>query len=216
MKFQVKFTDELNTALTNIQTANVALRLAGAKRLSFYSRRELGWNCLCVREWFLNEKNKAVLTSVVFNEDDERVLDNLLSTMNFFYSRYITHSMWKSLYDYAVDSECKEWLRTIAEKFINHGAFSAVKQAAFILAEIGDSRAWDIFGNLLKKRASISAWVCLACGLYAKNSMTAKQRDALIQTFETIIAKSKNKSVCHKAEQAKIYLSELIFEKERL
>ena len=59
LKLKAKTFSELDEALRNLHSHDPKIRKKGEKRLSSNARRELGWNCLPVKEWFLNENNKA-------------------------------------------------------------------------------------------------------------------------------------------------------------
>ena len=65
IKSRESIISELNLALSQISSVDLELRKKGEKVLSYNSRRELGWKCLPVREWFLDDDNKDKLFDLI-------------------------------------------------------------------------------------------------------------------------------------------------------
>ncbi|NRS90901.1 hypothetical protein HNQ02_003852 [Flavobacterium sp. 7E] len=183
---------DLNTALENIKSADLKTRKLGEKRLSSNSRRELGWNCLPIREWFLNDTNKSEIKEVIKNEKDEKLLSGLLLTVCFFYERFIIHQMWKSIFDKKIESEYINWLKEITEFHIANESSIVKTEVAYILAILKDNKSWDIYNELLIKKNSISNKLYFACYRYAEYSITKKQIENFILNLDIIELKTKN------------------------
>lgn len=102
LKFKESILTELNNALVNLGSDDPKVRKKGEKTLSSNSRRELGWNCLPIRDWFLDANNQEALFGVIKHESEDKLLAGYLSTLVFFYERYVTHSMWEEIHDASV------------------------------------------------------------------------------------------------------------------
>jgi hypothetical protein len=192
---------ELDNALRNLQSDDVALRKQGAKRLSWNSRKELGWNCYPVRIWFLDPGNKEELFRLTGIEPDIKTQSDLLLTLGFFYNRYMIHPFWKEVVTEPELQSYNARLLSFAEGFIENPSPEIRYGVACILAMLEDGRAWDIYHELIQKRANMTAGLRLD-GHYAVKSMSSSQSKKLIATLGEIAAKTKNKSVKREAESA--------------
>ena len=148
-KRKSKFQTELNAALVNIRNTDEAMRLKGAKRLSYNSRRELGVCSLGIREWFWNEDIRNELTSICLEECDAKVLYYLLSALKFLYSRYLSHHMWDDFEGLRTKEDeliYIQWVLHIVEKCQPLSLDVKVEMAG-IFAICRDKRAWDVYSQ---------------------------------------------------------------------
>ncbi|MGB0931133.1 MAG: hypothetical protein ACPGVB_10175 [Chitinophagales bacterium] len=195
--------NDLNTALSNLKSDDPKIRKKGEKRLSSNARRELGWNCITVREWFLDDSNKTKIYKVIQDEKADKLLAGYLLTLSFFYERYIDHDMWDEIYEKQVEVTYKKWIKSITDLYSDYKSSLVKKEIAYLLAIIGDNKAWDIFNELIKRKNSISGWVFFACSRYAEKSINQKQLKELIITFDSIIKKTNNPKVKREVNKAK-------------
>ncbi len=209
IKTKKKFLLDLDTALQNIKSDDSKIRKLGEKRLSSNARRELGWNCLPIREWFLDKKNQIEIYNAIQIETDDKLIAGYLLTLSFFYERYIIHPMWEEIFIKEVQLEYQEWLKTIIKIHIHNKSTLVKKEVATLLAIVGDNRAWDIFNELLLKKNSLSGWVYSTLSVYAINSIVEEQINILIKTFDIIIKKTTNATVKRDAIGAKEKCSKL-------
>ena len=198
-KRKLKYLGELNTALGNLKSTDVTVRLIGAKRLSYHSRRELGVDLLCVREWFSSELIRTELSKICATEADDKVLQHSLIALYFIYERYIIHEMWLKDYFFTLEEIKRDefnyiqWVLPIAEACYRFSAAIFVKEVlARIFAICRDSRAWDIYIEILPKKSAYCGWGRKICSQYARYSITESQKDDLVQALDKIIAKVKN------------------------
>ncbi|MCL2023094.1 MAG: hypothetical protein FWG82_01845 [Oscillospiraceae bacterium] len=193
---------DIATAMENLKSADAATRLKGAKRLSYHSRRELGWNCLPVREWFFDEKSRTELSALCRDEADDKVLRYLLSTLKFIYDRYVVHFTWKELYAAEDETRYKKWVLSIVEeKFCT--SVDVKVEVAGILSLCGDNRSWNTWNEVLAKKSAHCSWAQSIFAHHKNVSITDEQQSALIQTLEKINGKVKNPSVLKKAKKLK-------------
>lgn len=203
IKTKKKFLLDLDTALQNIKSDDSKIRKLGEKKLSSYARRELGWNCLPVREWFLDKETQVEIYHVIRIETEDKLIAGYLLTLSFFYDRYIIHPMWDKIFKKEVELEYHEWLKTIIQLHFNKKSSLIKKEVATLLAIVCDNRSWDIFNELLLKKMSLSGWVNSSLRSYAANSITERQINTLMTTFDVIIKKTTNSSVKREAKEAK-------------
>jgi len=77
-KRKLAYLAELNVSLDNLKSTDETVRLTGAKRLSYHSRRELGVDLLCIREWFLSKYVRTELSKICSIETNDKVLQHSL------------------------------------------------------------------------------------------------------------------------------------------
>jgi len=199
-----KMIADVNAAMDNIKTTDAATRLKGAKRLSYHSRRELGYECLAIREWFCDDNTRIELSEICCGESDCKVLRDLLSTVKFIYSRYMIHFMWRDFFTLERikedESKYMKWVFPIAENCLRLSADVEVEIAG-IFAICRDSRAWDIYNEILPKKSALCSWARADIRDYAQYSITETQKNNLIQTLDKIRGKVKNPSTQREAEK---------------
>jgi hypothetical protein len=201
-KIECDTRSELDNALENLHSTDVSLRKQGAKRLSWNSRKELGWNCYPVRVWFLDRSNKEELFRCIESEPDVKIQSDLLRTLHFSYERYMLFWMWKKV---VTETELQSYssdLILLAEKFIENKSPDIRLEVAYILAMLEDGRAWDIYDDLLQKRASVAYWVRFAGEQYAEKSINRVQIEKLTATLGVISESTKNSSVIKDSKKA--------------
>lgn len=203
LKSKETILNDLDSALSNINSDDPKIRKKGEKRLSSNARRGLGWNCITIREWFLDNSNKTKIYKAIQNEKEDKLLAGYLLTLSFFYERYIYHDMWSEIYEKRVEGKYKKWLQSITNLLNEHKSTLVKKEIAYHLAIIGDNKAWDIFNELVKRKNSISGWIFFACDRYAEKSISQKQLTELIITFDSIIEKTNNPKVKREINKAK-------------
>jgi len=199
---------DLDSAMVSLKSMEVAARLKGAKRLSYHSRRPLGWSCLPVREWFWDDSIRVELSEICRDESDEKVLSYLLSALRFLYDRYLTHPLWEELYSKKEELAYVRWVLPIAEE-CNQASVLIKMEVAGIFATCSDNRAWDIYNEILPKKSAYRVQTELDFMRYAKNSITYKQRIDLLQTIEKFIMKLKNPEAGYYAKQIKKILESI-------
>lgn len=203
LKSKETILNDLDAALNNLNSNDPKIRKKGEKRLSSNARRELGWNCITVREWFLEDANKTKIYKAIQAEKEDKLLAGYLLTLSFFYERYINHNMWAEIYEKQIEVDYKNWIKSITDLYFSHKSPLVKKEIAYLLAIIEDNRAWNIFNELIKRKNSISGWVSFACNRYAKKSITHKQLKALNTTFDSILQKTKNPKIKRDIKEAK-------------
>ena len=203
-KNKVKTIADLDAAMNNLKSVEAETRLKGAKRLSYHSRKELGGNCLPVREWFWKENVRTELSLICLNESHEKVLQHLFITLTFIYERYLVHPFWEAWHTKEDESAYTSWVLSVAEKS-QQNSVEVKLRIARVFAFCGDSRAWDIYIEILPKKSANCDWALKDCKRYAKNSITENQRIVLIHVLEKITEKGRNDF----ASQAKIFLESL-------
>ncbi len=200
---------ELNNALENLSSENILSRKRGAKRLSWNSRKELGWNCYPVRLWFLNQHNKERLYRCIKSETDIKLQRDLLHTLLFFYERYMSHRFWDDIGPATERKAYQSELLSFLEGFIENQSSDIRAETAYILAMLEDNRAWDILNEVVQKKAGEIGWTVHICETYAGKSMSRLQSEKMIETLRAISKKTKNQSVKKKAERGMQFCEEL-------
>ena len=192
---------DINTAMENVKATDEATQIKGAKRLSYLSRCELGMGSLVLREWFCDEINRVELADMCCIESNSKVLSKLFSTLKFIHSRYIVHPMWED-YFFTLEktkedeSNYIQWVLPIVEECHQASVSIDVQiEIAGIFAICRDSRAWDIFNEILPKKSAYCSWATLTFAKYAKYSITERQKIDMTRTLEKILEKVKNPSV---------------------
>jgi hypothetical protein len=184
---------ELGGLLQDLHAGNVASQKKALSRLSHHARKELGWNCFPVREWLT--ENILALLSEANAQQDAKLLTELLRVLGFFYERYVTHPVWVKLRRDVFDTNFTGGLRVIAEKYRDHSSSLIREQVANIMAQLGDGRAWDIYNELLQKRASVVGWLGINLSKQGQATLSKEQANALLTTLNAVTRKTKNPSV---------------------
>jgi len=201
-RFKHESLTELNTALNNLKSADVVMRLTGAKRLSYFSRMELGTGSLCIREWFLSKNTRTELSNICTIEVNDKVLQHFLIALYYIYDRYIVYTMCEMwlpdgffmLEDVKEDElSYIQWILPIVEACHRPTVAIFVKEVlARIFAMCRDNRAWDIYIEILPKKSAYCDWGQSICNKYAKHSITESQKVILLQILDRILSKREN------------------------
>ena len=195
----------------------------GLKFLSMASRCELfgkAGNTIEIRQWFIEPDHLNPIIEAFYHTPDSKTKWEIISTLYSVYTRYITHPAILNHPDIGQDENNKplcanfrDRLYELASESANCPDSAVQEVSASILAEMGCSRAWEIFCDVLRKRHSsrtISRLIITILRYFndenRQNSMTLNQRENLIEAIDNVICTSKNKRVVTDLKDALKYL----------
>lgn len=202
----------LTEALSKLLSDDEEKSKEGLKFLSMASRCELfgkTGNTNEIRQWFIEPDHLNLIIEVFYHTPDSKTKWEIISTLYSVYTRYITHPVILNHPDIGQDENAKplcanfrDRLYELASESVNCPDSAVQEVSASILAEMGCSRAWDVFCDVLRKRHSsctisrLTITILRYCNNENRqNSMTLNQRQNLIEAIDNVIRTSKNKRV---------------------
>ena len=213
----------LTDALSKLLSDDEEKSKEGLKFLSMASRCELfgkTGNTNEIRQWFIEPDHLNPIIEVFYHISDSKTKWEIISTLYSVYARYITHPAILNHPEIGQDENAKPLcanfryrLYELASDSINYPDSAVQEVSASILAEMGCSRAWDIFCDVLRKRHSSRTISRLTITILRycndenrQNSMTLNQRQNLIEAIGNVMRTSKNARVVTDLKEALEYL----------
>ena len=198
-KREAQLWSKLDMALTGLNAEKLPDRMTAMRSLRSESVRELGLLRYPVRQWFV--ARCGALVSHIRAELDTALTAELLRTTVFLWDRYITHPLWAECHGDGAEAIVRPVLAELTDDLADAPAAAIREKIASLMAKLGDTRAWDIYGDTLPKRTAEMSWLfinVINCG----DSITAEQAERLITVLEKIILKTRNPSTKGYAERA--------------
>ncbi|WP_127011522.1 MULTISPECIES: hypothetical protein [Microbacterium] len=197
---RAELNDALATTLIALRATTVAERRGGARALSRLSRGELGWGSLPLRDFFTDGRSREDLGQLIVNEPDASVVESLLSSVQFGYSRFIVHPLWDPLHEEGAPAGYRGWAGDVAGSVRDHPSRAVRGWSAYLSVLAGDPRGWEQYLQVLP-HAATTVWLADAVERFGE-TMTPGQRAGLRDVLRTHPPRGAGRLSAHEAALA--------------